>query len=83
MMFGWARLENSPDLSPAEHIGAIIKDEVEAKILKQRGPGRYSVETLKENLMIVLESLENRTELLKNLLCSYPCRLKAVCDAHG
>ena len=27
--------ENSPDLNAAEHIGAIIKDEVEAKMIKE------------------------------------------------
>jgi transposase len=74
---------NSPDLNPAEHIGAIIKDEVEAKMIQEHGPGRYSVETLKKNLIEVLESLEDKTELFENLLCSYPSRLKAVRDARG
>lgn len=74
---------NSPDLNPAENIGSIIKDEVEARMLEERGPGRYSVETLKRNLEIVLESLENRTELFEDLLCSYPSRLDAVRTAHG
>jgi len=74
---------NSPDLNPAEHIGAIIKDEVEAKMLDERGPGRYSVETLKKNLEAVLEDLENRTELFEDLLCSYPSRFDAVRKAHG
>jgi hypothetical protein len=74
---------NSPDLNPAEHVGAIIKDEVEAKMVREQGRGRYSVETLERNLIEVLESLENRTELFENLLCSYPARLKAVRDARG
>ena len=74
---------NSPDLNPAEHNGAIIKDEVEGKMLEERGQGRYSVETLKKNLISVLESLENRTELFEDLLCSYPSRLRAVRDANG
>ena len=74
---------NSPDLNPAEHIGAIIKDEVEERMLKEVGKGRYSVETLKKNLILVLESLENRAELFEDLLCSYPYRLKAVHDAKG
>lgn len=74
---------NSPDLNPAEHIGAIIKDEVEAKMIQERGPGRYSAETLRRNLIEVLESLEDRTELFEALLCSYPARLKAVRDARG
>jgi len=74
---------NSPDLNPAEHIGAIIKDEVEARMSQETGPDRYSVETLKKNLTLVLESLENQTDLLVDLLCSYPSRLKAVRDANG
>lgn len=74
---------NSPDLNPAENVGAIIKDEVEARMLEERGPGRYSVETLKRNLILVLEGLENRTELFQDLLCSYPSRLRAVREAHG
>ena len=74
---------NSPDLNPAEHIGAIIKDEVEARMLEERGKGRYSYETLKINLISVLEGLEDRTDLFENLLCSYPSRLKAVREAHG
>ena len=63
--------------------GAIIKDEVETKMIEEQGPGRYSVDTLKRNLVEVLESLEDKTELFENLLCSYPDRLKAVRDARG
>ena len=74
---------NSPDLNPAEHIEAIIKDEVEALMLQETGPGQYSVETRKNNLTLVLESLENKTELFEDLLCSYPSRLKALHDANG
>ena len=74
---------HSPDLNPAEHIGAIIKDEVEVLMLQERGPGRYSVETLKKNLVRVLERLENRIELFEDLLCSYPSRLEAVRKARG
>ena len=74
---------NSPDLNPAENIGSIIKDEVEGLMLQETGKGRYSVETLKKNLITVLESLENRTELFEDLLCSYPSRLAAVRRANG
>ena len=52
-------------------------------MLQETGPGRYSVETLKKNLTLVLESLENQTDLFVDLLCSYPSRLKAVRDANG
>jgi len=74
---------NSPDLNAAEHLGAIIKDEVEAKMIQEEGLNRYSIETLKKNLIAVLKSLENRTELFENLLCSYPARLKAIRDVGG
>ena len=74
---------NSPDLNAAEHLGAIIKDEVEAKMIQEEGCNRYSIETLKKNLITVLESLENRTELFESLLCSYPAGLKAIRDVGG
>ena len=68
---------------PREKIGAIIKDEVEALMIGERGPNRYSIETLRKNLVIVLESLENGSELFEELLCSYPSRLNAVRGANG
>jgi hypothetical protein len=74
---------NSPDLNPAENVGAHMKDEVEALMMQETGKGRYSVETLKKNLVIVLESLENGTELFEDLLCSYPSSLEAVPRAQG
>ena len=39
----WPR--KSRDLNVAENIGAILKDEVEAQMLAEIGPGRYSYET--------------------------------------
>jgi len=69
---------NSPDLNAAENIGAIIKDEVEAPMLQESDPGRYSPETLRQNLENVLKNLENDTDLFKRLLCSYPVRFKAI-----
>jgi hypothetical protein len=54
----WNVWGNWPDLNPAEHIGAIIKDDVGGL-----GP---SVETLKKNLIEVLEGLENGSELLED-----------------
>ena len=52
-------------------------------MIQEEGRGRYSVETLRKNLIDVLESLEDKTELFENLLCSYPARLRAVRDARG
>ena len=74
---------NSPDLNAAEHIGAIIKDEVETRIIADVGLNRYSYETLKAHVEEVLKSLENRTDLFEQLLLSYPNRLEAVRQANG
>ena len=43
----------------------------------------HTVETLKKNLIAILEGLEDRTELFQDLLCPYPARLKAVREARG
>jgi hypothetical protein len=74
---------NSPDLNAAENIGAIIKDEVEALMLQESGPGRYSTETLRQNLENVLKNLENDTDLFERLLCPYPDSFKAVLKSNG
>ena len=37
------------------------------------GPGRYSIETLKKNMVEVLEGLEDKTELFENLLMFLSC----------
>ncbi len=77
----WSR--NSPDLNVAEHIGTIIKDEVEKRMLTETGSDRYSEETLKNHIIDVLQNMETDTELFENLLCSYPSRLRAVKKANG
>jgi hypothetical protein len=74
---------NSPDLNVAEHIGTIIKDEVEKRMLSETGRDRYSEETLKNHIIDVLQNMETDTELFENLLCSYPSRLRAVKKADG
>ncbi len=74
---------NSPGMNPAEHIGTIIMDEVEVKILQEPASYRYSYDTLLRQLKDVLKRLENRTELFVNLLCSYPDRVKAILAANG
>jgi hypothetical protein len=77
----WPR--NSPDLHVAEHIGTIIKDEVEKRMLSETGSDRYSEETLKNHIIDVLQNMETDTELFESLLCSYPSRLRAVKKANG
>ena len=47
MTFG---LATSPDLNVAEHIGTIIKDEVERKILSETVENRYKHEVLEKHL---------------------------------
>ncbi|CAF1671499.1 unnamed protein product [Adineta ricciae] len=71
-------LGNSRDLNVAEHIGSIIKDEVEKKMLSEAGNDRYLGATLKIHIEDVLTNMEEDTELFETLLCSYPFRLRAV-----
>ncbi len=54
---------NSPDLNVTEHIGAIIKDEVEKKMLSETGHDRYLEDTLKMHLSNVLTNMETDTKL--------------------
>jgi hypothetical protein len=74
---------NSPDLNAAEHIGTIIKDEVEKKMLSEPGHSRYLEETLKMHISDVLKNMETDTDLFETLLCSYLSRLRAVKNANG
>ncbi|CAF1074391.1 unnamed protein product [Adineta ricciae] len=74
---------NSLDLNVAEHVGSIIKDEVETKMLSETRDSRYLEETLKMHLSHVLADMETNTDLFETLLCSYPSRLRAVKSANG
>lgn len=74
---------NSPDLNAAEHIGSVLKDKVESKMIKEYGPDRYSKEKLLCNLNSVLKKMEFDTDLFESLLKSYPLRLQAVREANG
>jgi hypothetical protein len=56
---------NSPDLNVGEHMGTIIKDEVEKKMLSEAASDRYREETLKNHIVDVLRNLETDTELFK------------------
>ncbi len=70
-------------MNAAEHIGTIIKDEVEKRMLSETGNDRYSEETLINHITDGLQNMETDTELFENLLCSYPSRLRAVKKANG
>jgi len=74
---------NSPDLNAAEHIGSIIKNEVEKKMLSETERSRYLEETLKMHVSDVLTNMETDTDLFETLLFSYPSRLRAVKNANG
>ena len=74
---------NSPDLNPTENLGEIVKDRVERLMHLEKGPGRYSKETLRQKLDIVLSELEFDQNLFQDLLCSMPTRFRRVRDANG
>lgn len=74
---------NSPDLNAAEHLGAIMKDRVESKMIQEQGPNRYLKETLQQHLVDILSEMEFDTELFESLLRSYPSRLRAVRENNG
>ena len=70
---------SSPDLNPAEHIGAIIKDRVEDYL--RRG-GDNSHAALRQAIEPALTEMRGNTELFERL-CSYPPRIKAVFESRG
>ena len=67
---------NSPDLNPTENLGEIVKDRVERLMHLEKGPGRYSKETLRQKLDIVLSELEFDQNMFQDLLCSMPRRFR-------
>lgn len=74
---------NSPDMNPAENIGAIIKDKVEELMASEDRQNRYSYDVLKSNLENTLQDLENDTDLFIDLLCSMRNRFDALKAARG
>jgi hypothetical protein len=74
---------NSPDLNPTENVGEIVKDRVERLMHLEEGRGRYSKDTLRKNLDIVLSELEFDQNLFQGLLCSMPERFQQVRAASG
>lgn len=53
----WRLARNSSDLSPAEHIGVIIKDQGDALTLQESGPLVILLKLRVKNLEIELERL--------------------------
>ena len=74
---------NSPDLNACEHLGAIMKEKVEQKMIRKFPHNNFTKADLHEGLLEVLEAMKNDTELFENLLRSYPSRLEAVKIANG
>ena len=74
---------NSADLNPTENLGEIVKDRVERLMHLEKGTGRYSKDTLRKNLNIVLSQLEFDQNLFQELLCSMPERFQQVRRASG
>ena len=58
---------NSPDLNPAEHIWATIKDGVERLMHTGNLPNRLAKDTLKKAILTVLKGLENDQNLFRKL----------------
>ena len=74
---------NSPDLNVAEHIGTVIKNEIQQNLLSEMVENRYKEETRKKHLSHVLTNMESNIELFETLLCSHASRLRAVKNANG
>ncbi|CAF3860747.1 unnamed protein product [Rotaria sp. Silwood1] len=74
---------NSPDMNPAENIGAIIKDKVEELMISEDRRDRYDYDVLKANLENTLSDLEDDTDLFINLLCSMRKRFDVLEAAGG
>ncbi|CAF0900670.1 unnamed protein product [Rotaria sordida] len=74
---------NSPDMNPAENIGAIIKDKVEELMSSEDRQNRYNYDILKTNVENTLKDLENDTDLFIDLLCSMRKRFDALKAAGG
>jgi transposase len=74
---------NSPDMNPAENLGAIIKDKVEELMANEDRQNRYSYHALKINIENTLKDLEDDTDLFIDLLCSMRKRFDALKAARG
>ena len=74
---------NSPDMNPAENIGAIIKNRVEELMASEDRQNRYDYDILKTNIENTLNDLENDTDLFVDLLCSMRKRFDALSAARG
>jgi hypothetical protein len=74
---------NSPDLNACEHLGSILKDRCEAKMIERFPNNIFGKDELHLGLVETLEEMSNEVQLFSSLLRSYPRRLQAVREANG
>ena len=74
---------NSPDMNPAENVGAIIKDKAEELMANEDRRDRYNYGALKTNLKNMLQDLEDDTGLFSDLLCSMRKKFDSLKAADG
>ena len=74
---------NSPDMNPAENIGAIIKDKVEDLMESEDRQNRYSYDVLQTNIERTLKDIADDTDLFIDLLYSMRKRFDALEAAGG
>ena len=72
----------SPDMNPAESVGAIMQERVERALLDVE-PKDIDRDLLVETTTEILEDLKTDRNLFKNLLCSFRRRLDLVKAAGG
>ena len=76
-------LGNSPDMNPAENIGAIIKEKVEELTTSEDRRERDDYDGLKTNVENTSRDLEDDADLFINLLRSMRERFDALKAASG
>ena len=74
---------NSPDLNPAENIGAILKDRVEDVLLTLPDGEQNNREGLVRIIINELEELKGEQELFQKLLKLFRTRLNLMKAADG
>ena len=74
---------NSPDLNPAENVGAILKDRVEATLDRRRSKSPVAMKQLRAIVGKCCRALAKDKPLFKRLLKSFLKRRKAVLLAKG
>jgi hypothetical protein len=63
--------DNSPDMNPAENIGAIIKDKVEEQVAREDRRNRYTYHVLKTNPEETLKDFEDEiTQIVLVISCA-------------